>query len=487
MMTLLAICSVGQEVYAQNEQDIVRFGYIPLTGSARYIGMGGAFNALGGDMSAVSSNPAGAAVFLSNEMQFTLGFNGASSQSTYLGRTSDNLESKVTLPSFGIVSANTVKNTSSKWKAVNLGFTYNRLKDFNAITYFRAQSPSSLVDQFVLDAQGYTVDQLQESQPLNGYLAYQTYLIEQDSAPGQYFSYVNAGDVKQNYSSKTFGKIGENLFTLSANYDNKLYIGGSVGIIGVNYNLEEVYREETVQKNPGNISEFTYRYNLSTQGTGFNGKLGMIYRVSEALRFGFSYQTPTTFRMTDEFSASANSRFGPTAQDSIFDSFSDAYQAMYNVVIPGKIGFGVSYLFGKKGLISVDYNRQDLSTGRFNNRSVSYSGPTNYDFSTNNQLVSQYLTPTNQIKVGGELKLERLSLRAGVGYYDSPFKKMEGSAASAAVSISGGLGYNFDSFSIDFGLANTSFTRDYYTGGNASPATVKNGLTSANISMVFRY
>ena len=59
-------------LWAQQEMDAYRYSPMDLNGTARSIGMGGAFGALGGDMSAMSHNPAGIAVYRSSELQTTL-------------------------------------------------------------------------------------------------------------------------------------------------------------------------------------------------------------------------------------------------------------------------------------------------------------------------------------------------------------------------------------------------------------------------------
>ena len=58
--------------YAQSMEDILRYTRTELKGTARYVAMGGAFNALGGDFSAIKDNPAAAAVFLNSEIGLTL-------------------------------------------------------------------------------------------------------------------------------------------------------------------------------------------------------------------------------------------------------------------------------------------------------------------------------------------------------------------------------------------------------------------------------
>ena len=57
--------------YAQSMDDLLRYTRTELKGTARYVAMGGAFNALGGDFSAIKDNPAAAAVFLNSEIGLT--------------------------------------------------------------------------------------------------------------------------------------------------------------------------------------------------------------------------------------------------------------------------------------------------------------------------------------------------------------------------------------------------------------------------------
>ena len=57
---------------AQNLEDVLRYSTEDLNGSARYQALGGAFGALGGDLSAITNNPAGSSVFALNEAGGTL-------------------------------------------------------------------------------------------------------------------------------------------------------------------------------------------------------------------------------------------------------------------------------------------------------------------------------------------------------------------------------------------------------------------------------
>ena len=72
-------------LYAQDEFDALKASQTQLKGTARYMSMGGAFTALGGDASAISLNPAGLGVYRSSEITATLNLLNSSTNSTWNG------------------------------------------------------------------------------------------------------------------------------------------------------------------------------------------------------------------------------------------------------------------------------------------------------------------------------------------------------------------------------------------------------------------
>ena len=55
----------------QSLNDFIRISMDNTVGSARFQSMGGAFGALGGDLSAININPAGSAVFIDNQYELS--------------------------------------------------------------------------------------------------------------------------------------------------------------------------------------------------------------------------------------------------------------------------------------------------------------------------------------------------------------------------------------------------------------------------------
>ena len=70
-------------VNSQSLNDFIRVSMDNTVGSARFQSMGGAFGALGGDLSAININPAGSAVYNNNEFGITFSNNEKTTKSSY--------------------------------------------------------------------------------------------------------------------------------------------------------------------------------------------------------------------------------------------------------------------------------------------------------------------------------------------------------------------------------------------------------------------
>ena len=69
---LAGVCASA--VSAQNQYGALNFLGNDINGTARFVGMGGAMSALGADLSTISTNPAGIALFRGNDFAATFGY-----------------------------------------------------------------------------------------------------------------------------------------------------------------------------------------------------------------------------------------------------------------------------------------------------------------------------------------------------------------------------------------------------------------------------
>ena len=78
-------------VQSQEISDALRYAQDNLNGTARFRAMSGAFGALGGDLSSINVNPAGSAIFTTNQFGATLSNYNTKNNSNYFGtKTSEN-------------------------------------------------------------------------------------------------------------------------------------------------------------------------------------------------------------------------------------------------------------------------------------------------------------------------------------------------------------------------------------------------------------
>lgn len=131
---LIAVCGLmmAMTVNAQNAYDAERVLGNELNGTARFVGMGGAMGALGGDISVMGSNPAGIGIFRSNDFSVSFGLNNTATASTFNGSSMKEDKTKASFDQLGFVYSYKIGNTTSL-RYVNFGFNYHKSKNFNRL------------------------------------------------------------------------------------------------------------------------------------------------------------------------------------------------------------------------------------------------------------------------------------------------------------------------------------------------------------------
>jgi hypothetical protein len=438
--------------------------------------MGGAFTALGGDLTTLSHNPAGQAIYRSSEITFSSSVFTGNSRSDYLGDNTTDGRTNFNIPNVGVVLTamqnNQTVNTDG-WVSWNFGLAYNRLMDFHNIRSFEGyNTTSSLLDYFAEQANGIYPDNLDR---FNEDLAYQTYLINPDSLLN-YSSAAAGGNVLQRRSSETRGSIGETSITFSGNYGNKLYLGGSMGIVTLRYREDTYFDEIDTQNQHDSLQQYEYGNFLNTQGSGFNMKFGFIYRPADFFRVGGAVHTPTWYNMSDAYSSTMASRFDRgksyryASPDGAFDYF---YKSPFRAML------GLGFIFSKAGLLSVDYEFSDVgqATLRANG----------YGFSQVNADIRRKYDATHTLRAGTEWRLGNVSLRAGYGFTTTPISdgfRVDGADFSQS-RYSGGIGFREKNFFLDLGFLysmSKEFTQPYTLNNTFVPGSIDR-VTGYNATM----
>lgn len=436
------------EVKAQNELDALRYSQTDVLGTARYSAMGGAFGALGGDMSSMSVNPAGIGVFTLSTGSVSLGILSAGTDATYLGNLSSDSKLNANISNAGFVARFKRRRGEEKqwaWKSFQLGVSYNRTANFHRrSSIVGVNTNSSIIDGWVnqLNNDGIAygdipTDLVPGAEFSDAYMGWGTFLI--DTTPGSVNSYLRNvapfyGQTQQ-VRETTKGAMGEVALTFGGNFGNALYIGTTIGIPRLNYELERTYTESDSQDTISNFSSFTKSDYLKASGNGFNIKFGMIYRPVKWLRLGAAIHSPTWYDIDEQFTSTLTSNLEGMGQYTI-STLDGAFG--YRLQTPFRAIGSLAFVVGKIGLISADYEYVNYALAQLRSRG--------YSFDTENSNVRNNLNWAGNIRLGTEWRISAFSIRGGFAINGDPYS---GKYNFDNTRYSFGVGYRLKRFFVD--------------------------------------
>jgi hypothetical protein len=469
---------------AQNIDDALRYSQVFYSGSARFMSMGGAFTALGGDLSAISLNPAGTAVFRSSEFSLTPQLYYNTTSSVWNGSKSKDAASLFNLNQIGIVSNIISTNNEKGLVNLNIAYSYNRTNNFTEnITISGISNNSSMADFWASQANGYNTSELPPD--LNS--AYETGLIDpitgSNTSYGTTFShygdnpYSTYGQEIKRVITNT-GYSGEHSFSIGANISNKFFLGTTLGIDRIKYTGHFEHLESDINNAIFDFKNFTYTDHLEATGTGYSLKLGAIIKPVEFLRIGLAVQSPTIYRITENYYYDLSTHFDSKINniDSYESSFNSSYK--YTLTTPFRVNAGLAFQIKKLAILSADYELVDYSMSRFSN------AIDNQGFSTENGDIRDNYKSASNLRFGAELRLSNLYLRGGYSYYGKAFKPSTDNKNLDYNSVSFGVGFRQQNFYFDLGCAMLSSNRLYFMYSDpgylesAAIATTRNTFTA---------
>lgn len=426
MLRIVSVCAclvaTSLVSIAQSEVDALRYSNLDVLGTARYAGMGGAFGALGGDMSSMSVNPAGIGVFTKSTGSLTISVLGSNSEASYLGTTASDGRLNFNIGNAGFVARFRRKKAEDKqwaWKAFHLGASYNRTASFSRRTsIIGVNTSSSMIDTWVdkLNQSGIAYTDIPFEVAPGGefsdaYMGWGTFLV--DTMPGSTNSYIrnvlpNYGQTQQ-VDEVTKGSMGEVALSFGGNFGNTLYLGLTVGIPRVRYEMERRFTESDTQDTIANFTSYTKTDYLKATGNGFNVKFGAIYRPVKWLRLGAAIHSPSFFEIDEQFTSVVVASINGTqySQSTLQGAFDYGLSTPFRAI--GSLGF----VIGKVGVISADYEYVNYSLARL--RSSDYS------FDLENTNVKDRLHWAGNIRVGTEWRLKSVSFRGGFAMNGDPY------------------------------------------------------------------
>jgi hypothetical protein len=437
LAAILICLSAGLTTFAQNSGDVLRYSRIYYSGTARFVGTGGAYGALGADISALTVNPAGIGLYQGSEFTFTLAPSVDGVTTDYLGRLSTSNVTSFGMGNVGFVFTVKPQGTAPLYN-FNFGFAMNRQNDLNSEFYMAGPNHSSSILNVYTDKLNNNRNLLPGDFPFDIGPAYDAWLIYYDTLTNQYTSDQPHGGSYQSKQVRTYGSINEFDISMGGNVGDKLYFGLTFGIPFIRYTENSSYSEVDNGDSIPYFESMVYNYHLDTRGTGFVIKGGVIYRPTDWLRIGVAVHTPTWYpNMHDYWYTSTTAYYENKSWDNTKLSPNGEYY--YYMRTPFRAIGSIAFVIGKYGLISGEYEYVNYSQGKLNS-----SG---YAYSTVNDEIKNSFQSWGNIRGGMEWRIWDFRLRAGAAYYSNPYTTsgLDGSR----LSISGGFGYRTKHFFTD--------------------------------------
>lgn len=453
-VTLVAVSFTAQSQALGYEDLAILFSGNDGNGSARFTAMSGAFGALGGDVSSMTINPAG--VSISNGSNASIAFHSRSTDylTSYYGNAIVTSEEYFRLSNAGATfTFNGYGNND--WGKMAVGVNYRTLVDFD--------------NTFIASGN-------------SGFASFNSFPLDNTTTPIVY-------DVaeSQQFTNLYNGEITELNLAFSGVYQEKLHVGAGINFYDLNFSQRAILREANNDGNGNTLDARFYQENFTT-GAGFSLSAGFIYKASDVFRFGLSYQSPTWFPEIIEETNIVNNDgfFGDTEievsnDNVIYDNTVGGnlpFQSLiYKLKTPSKFTASTAVVFGKFGLISLDYTRR-------NYKGLNLSGD---DFTSENAFFDNQLTSTTSLNIGTEWRFNRLSIRGGLRFEESPDVNAIESDNLEGYSL--GVGYNFGNFKIDLSMSDNNRTGIYnfypqYSGQvNAADIKIDNSIITAGITI----
>ncbi|MHC5202720.1 OmpP1/FadL family transporter [Myroides sp. LJL119] len=466
LIALLSTCSLITTMHAQEmtPSQVMRYNHSDLNGTARFKAMGGAFGAVGADLSSIRINPAGSAIANFNTAAFSLSYTDKSNNSHYLDGNSKDNYNGIDLGQLGALFVFKSNDPQAFMSKFSIGVNYENTQNYrNNISFDGFGITNSLGDYFLQAANNNRVpiSDISSSTITEGYgkagylgglaaqqafLGYQSGLIS--LVDGQNNQYQANYDQSQQYRQARFvsngGSRGYFSVNFSAELAKKFYVGANINLHTVDFTQNSSAFQNAYLNDRKEFIRFdNYLY---TYGNGFSFNLGAIGKITNNLRVGLAYESPTWYSLHDELSQGITTELYNQKSNAVYPNFVNIYER-YKLKTPSSYTASIAYILFNRALISLDYTLKDYSNNTFSPKS-------DYLYEQMNYEIANQMKTTNEIRLGGEYKIKQLSLRAGYRYEQSPYKQIKYTGDLNSYSF--GLGYDFGGSKLDLAYSHVS-------------------------------
>jgi len=437
IITTAAFALALMPAAAQETYENAKVAWGDLNGTARYVGMGGAMEALGADISTIGTNPAGIGLFRKSSASLTLGMVSQQDANAFGGGHTSNMS----FDQLGFVYSSRTGSTSY----LNFGFNYHKSRNFNYIlsaadqlshasqnklTYAKAKN------ELLFEGNGspnFNKPYAQCNQLDDMYA--RNLLYDYDTNTWYY-------EEAQNYTMdrRHWGYVADYDFNLSGNINNRVYLGLTIGIHDMHYKHFSEYTEFFNVNSPIQVAD-----ERKISGAGADVKAGIIFRPIEysPFRIGLAITTPTFYDLTTSNYTSMSDDGGSVYNSEEYD---------FKLYTPWKFGLSAGTTVGDYLALGASYEYTDY--GSLDSR---YKTGAHYDWwyddytedsesdEEMNRHTGETLKGVSTLKLGAEFKAApEVAVRFGYNYVSPMYKEdgyKDGSLASEASYYSSATDY----------------------------------------------
>ena len=459
---------------AQETYENAKLANEDLNGTARYVGMGGAMEALGADISTINTNPAGLGLFRHNTVNGSFGFVSQKDGKSF----EKGKQTNMSFDQLGFVYA---MRTGQK-SYLNFGFNYHKSKNFDEVLSASGALNNASQNKLTYEKYKHNVFATKDDPTYNQLdNFYMNNLLK--GSDGKYYNYPAT---EYDFSRANTGYIGEYDFNISGNINDRVYLGVTAGLHDVHYRGYSEYFENMNGSGEIGISDLR-----KITGTGFDLKLGAIFRPIESspFRIGVYVQTPTWYDLTTSNYSQYYAKFSyNNGANNINNSADMAESYDFKFYTPWKFGVSLGHTIGNFLALGATYEYADYSSCDMRiNTGTSYDWDYGYSYENSssdnvmNNHISRTLKGVSTVKLGVEFKPDpSFAVRFGYNYV-SPMYNLDGfkdgtlnspgsyySSATdytnwkATNRITCGLGYKYKSWNFDLAYQYSQTNGEFY-------------------------
>ena len=472
-------------VFAQNEDDALRFSNTSGAYSNRAIGMGGAYTALGADITNFFQNPAGIAAYKKQNIEFGLSLLSRSTQVDFNNQVSSTGSTGLGINTFGFTS--TFGTAGSGWGPWIYGLAYGRTQSFKRkYDLESSDNQSSLLDVYTNQLNDYNPanTDVTASFPFGAGLAWENYLINPGiSEPYQHVNIDNNTFTRRQHVEEK-GYVRETCLSVARAFEEKLFLGASFAFRKVVYDKQSTYSESFSSNGTAinySLIEDNNTSDVVTKGPSVQAKLGVQYVPSPYVRLGAFWHSSCKQSISDNYTAKMETNIGATP----YSYSSDKNVFDYGFQIPAMVGAGAALILGNFGILSADYESSDFSKMTM----YGITGGTS-EFASENLAIQENYKRVHKGRLGAEFRLgDVYRLRAGLGYRTSVYTELAQKPAEPLFNWNVGGGYKKDDFYCDGALMITKNKDGYflYDPSLISMASIDNLLVQVSFSFGVRF